>query len=527
MDINFSLVSENIADTYGDAEAIVNVERNRRYTFREYHYLTNRIANMMMEKLNLRRGDCWSVLLQNDNLSLLHYYTALKGEAKAAYCNFVDPIEIHLDQIDTVGAKVVFIENSLLPTHYEKLLERNISIVCMDEPDEEYSDVSYFWALLDGVADDNPDITHDDRADCLVLRFTGGTTGKSKCVMYAIDNLIGGKDLHLSMIDKMPSDNYRLLHLGPISHASGIVFLPTLFTGGCSLTMNERNLGKWCHWVEKEKVTHSLLVPTMLYMLLAEPEIDSYNLSSLKTIYYGASTISPCKLLELQALLGNIFVQIYGSSEHHGVATALAISDHQIDETQDTSRLTTAGKVVPGVELKIVNSDGSPTTRGEIGEIWMKSRAVCMGYLNNEEKTKEAFQDGFWKSGDAGKIDGKGYVTVVDRIKDGIHTASGTVYPTAIEAAINANSNVYSSAVVGAPQDSGYEYVHADVILKPGCNITEDELIQFASENLDPVQVPATIRFVADMPTSPVGKVLRSEVKKRHIQRLEVEGVHE
>lgn len=524
MEVNFSLVSENMAKTYGDAEAIVNVERNRRYSFREYHLLTNQIVNMMMEKLGVRRGGCCSVVLQNDNLSLLHFYTAMKAEAMIAYCNFVDPTETHLDQIDAVSAKVVFIENSLLATHHAELSKRNIKMVCMDKPEQEYSDVSCFWDLLEGVSEDNPNVIHDDRADCVVLRYTGGTTGKSKCVMYSIDNLLGSKDLHLSMIDKMPAEGCRLLHIGPISHASGIVILPTQFTGGCTLTMNERNLVKWCHWVEKEKITHGIMVPTMLYMLLAESEAKSYDLSSLKTMYYGATTISASRLIDIQALLGNTtYTQIYGASEHVGVATTLSASDHKIDGEKGNSKLATAGRVVPGVELKIMNSNGSPTKRGEIGEIWMKSRAICLGYLNDEEKTKAEFQGGFWKSGDAGKIDEEGYVTVVDRIKDAIHTESGTVYPTAIEAALNANPNVYLSAVVGVPQDSDYDYVHADLILNPDGNISEDELIQFASERLDKIQVPSTVRFVADMPTSPVGKILRNEVKRRYVADLQVD----
>lgn len=520
MDINFSLVSENLANTYGDAEAIVNVERNRRYTFREYHRLTNQIANMMSEKLNLRKGDRCSVVLQNDNLSLMHFYTALKAGAAIAYCNFVDPIETHLEQIDAVSAKVVFIETSLLATHHAELLKRGIKMVCMDEPEQPYRDVSYFWDLLEGVSEENPNVIHDDRADCVILRYTGGTTGKSKCVMYSVDNWIASKDNHLSMFDKMPERGTRLLHLAPISHASGLVVLPTQFTGGCTVTMNERSLAKWCYWVEKEKITNGLMVPTLLYMLLAEPEARSNDLSSLQTMYYGSTGISPSKLEELQDLLGDTtYTQLYGSSEHVSVTTSLAAGDHK----KNSPHLATAGRVVPGVELKIVNGNGDRVAIGEIGEIWMKSRATCMGYLDNPEKTKEEFQDGFWKSGDAGKIDEQGYITVVDRMKDKIVTEEGAVYPSAIEAALNANPNVYSSAVVGAPQSNGYEDVHADVILKPDCNISEDELIEFTCERLEEVQVPATIRFVTDMPTSPVGKVLRNEVKSCHIGRLQAE----
>ena len=526
MDINFSLISEGLANTYGDKEILVNVEKNRRYTYREYHKLTNQIVNMMTGKLGLTKNDRYSLILKNDNLSLLHFFTALKGAASAAYCNYVDPAGTQIEQIDAVNPSVTFIESDLVESHHAELTRRNIKIVCMDKPevDPGFPGVSYFWELLEGVSDENPNIIHDDRDDCLIMRYTGGTTGKSKCVMYSLDNWMANKDLHLSIFDKMPADGGRQLHMAPISHASGAVILPCMFSGGCIVTMNVRCMMKWCHWVQQEKATQSLLLPTLLYALMVSPNVKDYDLSSLETLYYGGSTMCPTKLKELRTLFKDTdFVQIYGSSEHVGWVTSLGGADHNMDDEKCVARIVTAGRVVPGVELKIVRSNGNQANIGEIGEIWIRSRAICMGYLDNPEKTKEEFVDGFWKSGDAGKIDEDGYVSVIDRMKDKIETVHGTVYPTAIEAALNANLNVYASAVVGSPQDDGSELVHADVILNPDDDITEADLIQFAREGLEADRVPSSITFVKCMPTSPVGKVLRNEVKNRHIELTQQE----
>ena len=290
----------------------------------------------------------------------------------------------------------------------------------MDPPGEEYPEVLYFWDLMEGVSEENPNVVNDDREDCLILRFTGGTTGAPKAVMYNTDNWMASRDLHFAMADPVPSRSVRMLHFGMISHAAGIVFFPTLFKGGCNLTMNDRTLQTWCRTVEQEKITDSLMVPSMLYRLLVAPEAAEADLSSLQTMYYGASPISPTRLKQLRQRFGDIFIQIYGSSEHPAAASALSKAEHLPDESGDETHFSSAGRVVPGVELLVMGEDGKPVPDGQDGEIWMRSRAICMGYLNNPEKTEAEFCNGFWKSGDMGRIDRNGFLYVLDRVKDTI-----------------------------------------------------------------------------------------------------------
>ncbi len=266
--INFSIISENLARTFGPLEAIYNVERQRRYTFAEYHLLTNRIVNMMRDRLGLRVGDTWLAILNNDNVSLLSFFTALKGEACACYTNTTDSLADQARQIDIVKPKVVFIERDLLPTHHALLAERSVTVVSMDPPPATLPDVLHFWDLMEGVSQESPDIVRDDREDCAVLRFTGGTTGASKAVMYCMDNWLACKDLHYATDDRALVPGFRMLHFGALSHASGIVFFPVLFKGGCTITMNDRSLQTWCRTVEREKVNGTLMVPSMLYRLL-------------------------------------------------------------------------------------------------------------------------------------------------------------------------------------------------------------------------------------------------------------------
>jgi len=521
MHIDFSNISENLARTYGDAECVVNVERGRRYSFREFHHLSNRIVNMMMRRLELRRGDVWYNILNNDNLSVLGWMTAFKGEATACYSNTTDSLETQETQLSLVKPRVVFVEAELLPTHYELLKKHGMTIISMDPPGPEYADVLHFWDLLDGVRDTNPGVTSDSRQDCMVLRFTGGTTGAPKAVMYSIDNLLGGRDLHYATADPMAARSERMLHFGMISHASGIVYFPVLFKGGCTVTMNDRSLLTFCQTVERERITCSLMVPSMLYHMLEAPEVKDHDLSSLTTMYYGASPMNPTRLKQLREQFGNIFVQLYGSSEHAGAVSCLGKAEHFPDANGREAHLSSAGRIVPGVEVVIMGNHGKPVPDGEDGEIWMRSRTICMGYLHNPQKTAEEFCDSFWKSGDVGRIDSEGYLYVLDRLKDTIVHKECNVYPNQVEAALMAHETVMMAAVVGIPDPSCGEWVHAEVVLRGDESIDGEELRQFVGQRLAAYNVPRTISFAQQLPLSPVGKVLRRVVREACRQNFE------
>ncbi len=519
MKIDFSVISERLTDAFGERDALVNIERGRRYNFREFHKLTNRIVNMMHSKLGIDRSDHYLCILENDSLSLTSFFTAFKGKGCACYTNYRDTIDEHAWQIAYVNPKVVFIENELLPTYYDMLRERKVTIVCMDRsadgPDEKEG-VLYFWDLLEDVGDENPGIEHDDRKDTLILRFTGGTTGKGKCAAYSIDNWLMCRDSFYALPEALWHPDIRFLHIAPLSHGSSMVLLPTIFRGACTVTMNVPNLAAFCRNIETERITAAFLVPTLLYRLLEMPEAQGADLSSLDTVYYGAAPMSPSKLKLLQNEFGNIFVQLYGATEHAAVSLSLPKYAHLTETPEDNVHLASAGLPVPGVEILIVNDDGEPVPRGEIGELWLRSRAICLGYYGNEEGTKKEFQDGYWKSADMGYMDDKGYTYIVDRKKDMIISGGFNIYATEVEAAINSHPDVIMSAVIGIPHEDWGEAVHAEVMLREGCSLEPGDLIADVKDRLGKYKVPKTVKFVDELPVSAVGKVLRRKVRKKY-----------
>ncbi|MCY1275211.1 2-succinylbenzoate--CoA ligase [compost metagenome] len=516
MKMNFARVMGQVAQRYADQEALVNVERNRRYRFDELHRLTNRIVNMMRSRLDLQRGDTALCILENDNLSLLHAWTAFKGEAAIAHTNIRDSLEEHGWQIEFIQPKAIFIETSLLDRYGDMLRQSGARVICMDLPPARHAYARYFWDLLEGVCDDEPDIESDVHQDVLIYRFTGGTTGRSKCARYSIDNWLAARDSMYADSEQSQALNERTryLHIAPISHGSGLSLLPTLFRGGCTVTQNAADLKAWCRNVEAERITTALMVPTLVGWLLEMPEATQHDLSSLQTLYYGAAPMSPAKLEQAQQRFGNIFFQLYGSTECAQAVCTLTKADHLT--AIETGRLASAGRPTTGIELKIVDDAGNPVPAGTTGEVWLRGRGTISGYHNNPEGTAAEFDNGFWKSGDLGYLDEAGYLFIVDRKKDVIITGGFNVYAVEVEATLNAHPAVSMSAVVGVPHDKWGEAVHAEVVLKPGMAIAEEELIELVKERLGRFKAPKSVTFVDALPVSAVGKVLRRQVRERY-----------
>ncbi len=517
MKINFSNQFQALADRYGECEALVNVERDRRFTFAELHRVSSQIINMMRDTLGLKAGDRFVNILDNDNMALLHVPTIMKGDITGAFTNYRDSVDEHTWQVDFAKPKLAFIENALIDSHYAMLRERNVTVICMDPIDEPREGLHYFWELVNAASTENPNIEIDEREHPILIRFTGGTTGKGKPALYCADNWFGLRDSIYALDESNWNSESRMLHLAPISHGSGMFFVPPFFVGGCNITLNEPDLVRYCQTIERERVSHAMLVPTILYRLLELPQAQKSDLSTLQNMFYGAAPMSPAKLKLLQEKFGNIFIQVYGSTEHFCLGLSLSKADHCVDEKTE-ERLASAGRITAGVEVLVMDDDGQPLATGELGEFWLRSRGTCLGYLDNPEKTAEEFCNGFWKSGDVGYVDEQGFAFIVDRKKDMIISGGFNIYATEVEAVINAHEAILMSAVVGVPHEEWGESVHAEVMLRDEMTLDERELIAQVKGTLGSYKAPKTVTVVDQLPVSAVGKVLRKDVRKKYWQ---------
>jgi len=516
MKVNFGRLLRQHCQNYADSLALVNVERDRRYSFREFHLLTNRIANMMRTTLGVGKGDNVAFILDNDNLSLLHYLMVLKQEATCAYTNFRDSSQEHLSQIDHIEAKTVFLEAAQLDKYYEPLNSRGSTIVVMD-PAEPREGVVSFWDAVNVASDAETRVELDDREHIAILRFTGGTTGRGKCVMYTPDNLMCIHETRFAYTrDQGMQPGLRSLHMLPLSHAGIAAFACAFMAGGTNYTLNVPDLKAWCRVVESERITHTFAVPTLLYRLLELPATSGADLSSLVSMFYGAAPMNPSKLSALLERFGPIFTQVYAASENFTPAISLRQEDHILNCERDVRRLASAGRPGMGTEVMICDEQGNEVPRGATGEVWLRSRATVKGYYGNPEATAAEFQEGFWKSGDLGYLDEEGYLFIVDRKKDMIITGGFNVYASEVEDALGSHPAVVMSAVVGIPHPEWGEAVHAEVVLRDGAVVSEADLIAHVRARLGGHKPPKSITFLPELPLSTVGKIVRRLVKEKY-----------
>lgn len=362
---------------------------------------------------------------------------------------------------------------------------------------------------------------HGDRHRCgtqaageLAAIFgTGGTTGRSKGVLMnheAIETFIANYHAHFSY-----RENSVHLVVAPMTHAAGIMAWLHFPRGGRNLLVDGAEPEAIMRDIERHRVTHLFLPPTLLYMMLANPRVREYDYSSLEHFIVGAAPTSVEKLKEAITVFGPVMTEAYGLTEAPAAITLKAPWDYiDAQGNIDEERLRGIGR--PGIhnQVKVVGADGEEATRGEPGEICVRGGLVTQGYLDDPDATAESFRDGWLWTGDIGTMAPDGYIRIVDRRKDMIISGGFNVYPNEVEQVIAANPAVQECAVIGVPDGKWGEAVKGIVLLRPGSHCTEDELIGLVRDRLGPVKAPKSIDFVDELPKSPVGKILKTELRK-------------
>ena len=516
MKVDFSRLFRRLVEQHGDAPALINTERDRHYSFRELHSLSNRIGNMLSGALGLGAGDRYLLILENDNLSLMHLWSILKCPATAVFTNVRDPLDEHVRIAEFTGPKCVFVEAALAARYAPPMRALGATVVVVDAPAEVVPDTLDFWSLVNAASDADPGVEIDSHDHTPLFRFTGGTTGAPKCAAYTYDNLAFVTDSMNAIEDKAFSAGTRMLHFAPLSHGSFLMLMPTFCAGGCNLTQNIPDIELWRTTVERHRATTSFLVPTLLYRLTALQQQSPRDLGSLDTVFYGAAPMSPDKLVELRAAFGDIFIQAYASTEAPGAVSVLPKRLHRSGDETEKRRLTSAGLPTPGVEVMIADDDGRELPTGEPGEIWIRHRGVIGGYWRNPEQSAKEFIEGWWKSGDIGRFDAEGLLYLVDRKKDMIISGGFNIYASEVETALNSHPAVLMSAVVGVPSAEWGEAVHAEVVLRDPGGVDDRGLVAHVKAAIGAIKTPKTVVFVEALPLSAVGKVLRREVQAKY-----------
>ncbi|MCV7320319.1 fatty-acid--CoA ligase FadD8 [Mycolicibacterium confluentis] len=346
------------------------------------------------------------------------------------------------------------------------------------------------------------------------LSYTGGTTGKPKGVMMTTRATTTMTTIQLAEWEWPESP--RFLMLTPLSHAGAAYFLPTLIKGGEMHVMAKFDPGAALKYIEEHRITATFVVPAMLYALLDHPDSRTRDLSSLETVYYGASAINPVRLAEAIDRFGQIFAQNYGQSEAPMAISYLAKKDH------DEQRLTSCGRPTLFARCALLDADGNPVPQGEVGEVCVSGPLLSGGYWQLPEETAKTFRDGWLRTGDMAREDSDGFWFIVDRVKDMIVTGGFNVYPREVEDVIAEHPAVAQVCVVGTPDDKWGEAVTAVVVLREAARHDEDSIATMTAEiqaevkdRKGSVQAPKQVVVVDALPVTGLGKPDKKAVRAR------------
>jgi acyl-CoA synthetase (AMP-forming)/AMP-acid ligase II len=355
----------------------------------------------------------------------------------------------------------------------------------------------------------------------LALLYTSGTTGAPK----------GAALTHANIFSNIHDLNYWLayrekavfLHASPMFH---IADFPAMFAapvfGAAQMTLERFDALEFCTSVQTHGVTHTVLVPSMINTLCQFQELVEFNLGSLDVLAYGGSPIAPALVRDVRRVLPQVkLLQVYGLSEA-GFLTGLTDAEH----TED--RLQSCGRPCPGIDLRVVDTAGKPVASGELGNLVARGPSIMRGYWHDIEEdlpgdesmvdeSAEALRGGFFHTGDIGRQDKDGYFYIVDRAKEMIVSGGENVYSGEVEAAIYEIPEVKEAAVFGIPDEKWGELVAAAVVLRPGTNLSAEELKQYCKTRIASYKVPRHIEFMTEeLPKSGSGKILKRVLREKY-----------
>ncbi|MDB6107746.1 MAG: AMP-dependent synthetase [Gammaproteobacteria bacterium] len=382
--------------------------------------------------------------------------------------------------------------------------------VCLGEVPE--------WALdyeaLLAVGPEDPPAVEPQPADLALLIYTSGTTGKPKGVVKTQAATLASFKINAYNLGLRPDSriliNMPMFHVGALSEASAM-----LYAGGTVVLQRKFEPLEVLKTIERERITHVHMAPTMVQALLDEPSIQSHDTASLRIFNYAAAPMPVSLLKRAIVRFGPIFMDIYGSTEAPG--TILFPHQHVLEgDPAQVKRLGSVGQSNAITDLRIVDDQGKSCPPGIAGEIVVRSEAAMAGYWNDSTATLQSLRNGWFHTGDIGYLDDEDYLFLVDRKKDMIISGGENIYCREVEEALMEQGGLQDVAVIGIPDAYWGEVVHAVAVVKPGVKVMEADLIAFVGSRIARYKRPKSVEFVADLPRLPSGKVMKQVLRDRY-----------
>jgi len=495
------------------------IQDDHHCSFNEVGELSCRIANALLAE-GLPKETKGAVWAGNDVTA----WTCTLGLWRANMCwipvgarNSVEENHYVLDSFD---CEVLFFQQAFADTiaGLQPRLPKIKRWICIDG---EAPIVNGSMSLLHWVEHQPTDspVVQVDLDDVVILSATGGTTGAPKGVMNT------HRSAQTFCAHFMIRSNYACnehpvnLAAAPMTHTAGLLSLPCTSLGGTVIVVTKPDPALLISAIPRYRVTEFFLPPTVIYRLLNIPGLkDKVDFSSLKYFMYGAAPMSVDKLRLAIETFGPVMTGGYGQTEAPSSIATLCPDEH-FDSTGNIAsdeRLSSVGRPNPLIRCEIMNDDGEILPQGETGEICVRGDLVMKGYYQAPHKTAETIVDGWLHTGDIGHIDAEGYLHITDRKKDMIISGGFNVYPSEVEQVLWSHPAVQDCAVIGVPDEQWGEAVKAVVELNAGQEVKAEELIALCKDKLGSVKAPKSIDFVQALPRSPVGKVLKKDLRAQY-----------
>ena len=500
------------AAMFEDEEILVF--ENHRLTYGQLWANIQRLANAL-RALGIQRGDCVAVLQTNSHWYVQAYYASAAIGAVFLPLNYRAKLPELEYMVTTAHAKVMLVGDRYLDT-VAQLRGKFTSVrtyVAMDSPRDGMLHLERL--VTEATPEFEPPEVDDD--DTSILMYTSGTTALPKGVMLTYNDFTAYVCSNVELADGTPRGSALLCV--PLYHIAGATNIMTsLFTGRRLVLLRQFDARAWLDTVERERITHAFLVPTMVKQLIDHPEFECYDLSSLENLSYGGAAMPfPVIRRAIEMFPKTVgFVNAFGQTETTSTLTVLGPEDHRLegsaaDIERKLKRLKSIGRPLPDVELKVVD-DGNDLPPGQVGELWVRTPRIMKGY-GSGAGTTSPLQDGWLPTRDMGWLDEDGYIFLAGRKDDMIIRGGENIAPAEVEAVLYSHPGIDEAAVIGVPDVEWGQRVAAIVVPRPGVTLTADEVIEFCRQRLASFKKPEVVQFMEALPKNQMGKVLRKDLR--------------
>lgn len=503
------------ASMFGDQEILVYGDA--RLTYADALSRVRRLASALQSR-GVGRGKSVAVLATNSHRYVECYYATATAGATFVPLNYRAKLHELEHMIAKATPSVLFYGERYAPLldQLADKLPKDLVRVAID-PAASGDDLERWIA---GAADEIEDAEIEE-SDTSVLMYTSGTTSLPKGVMLSFGDFTAYVVGTVDMADGEPRG--AALLCVPLYHIAGATNIMTsVWTGRKLVLLTQFDAGEWLDAVERERVTHAFVVPTMLKQVLDHPRFASTDLSSLTNLSYGGAPMPfPVIRRALESFpKGCGFVNAFGQTETTSTLTVLGPDDHRLtgDAASDEvvlRRLHSIGRPLPDVEIKVADELGNELPANATGEILVRTPRVMKGYAGDVEGGARMEPDGFLHTRDLGYVDDDGYVFLVGRQDDMIIRGGENIAPAEVESILQGHSAIEEVAVLGLPSVEWGQIVAAAVVLRPGSQASPEELSEYCRSRLASFKKPEVIRVVDELPRNPLGKILRKELREQ------------